>query len=323
MKNEIMNLARIKRIPLLNVEDSPELRFYCPVCPIEKSFKFKLYFNTVKRKGICQVCKTRFSLKLLSKLTGLGPIHEVKSIANTSKLLKGLQSVSKLIIAKKLNVTLPTGSPIGPKSTKPYQYLGSRNVTPQIFKIFNLFYCSDDFDLFYGRIIIPIYSQKKVLVSFIGRSVAAYLRPKYLFKKNAKVFDYLFREDFITNQEIAVIFEGTFSVMRTYLYFKSAFEGRVISLASFSKHCSVTQELTLKESGIRRFIIFYDGDATDEAVKLSARINKWGISNYISLPVEKQPDDYPVSKLSEMVQVAIDKLPESRLDATCTKLLTM
>lgn len=288
-----------------------EMKLPCPECGDHRSQKMKLCFNTAKQVGHCWVCESRFSLARLVQAFNLTGIR-VKSSKGVSSTFKRFASLRTMMAREAKPVKLPERRPLSqyPSALK---YVLDRDVSRSAIKLFGLAVCSDDFDAaFYGRVVIPVKNQKGLIVTYLGRTINPFQNPKYMLH-SVPVGDFLYGANLIKNHTTAVLFEGTFSVIRTYHKLKEAFGSDVVPVASFSHHLSIQQERVLQECGVSKVIIFYDGDSIEISKKLESRLKKWARVARVELDDLQQPDDLTPDDIVSRIAVFVEDLRQTRV----------
>ena len=152
-------------------------------------------------------------------------------------------------------------------------YLIERNVTPEMIKYFNLFYCKNDTKIgerIYQtkeRIVIPIYDLSANLVSWQARAVRKDVSPKYMFPPKFKGAELIYNAHNINKGEDIIVCEGVFDV---FGWFKSGFKN---SIATFGKKISKHQLDVLKSLKPRVVYMAWDDDAQSEKEEFAKKFH--------------------------------------------------
>jgi 5S rRNA maturation endonuclease (ribonuclease M5) len=145
-------------------------------------------------------------------------------------------------------------------------YFESRGFLKKTLSYFEVEDCRDKNVPMYGRAVIPIYSDEKILAGYIGRSTKSYMLPKYIFSKHFKKTDYLYNYyraiQHAHDKSCLFVVEGQGDVWRMH-------EAGVRNCVSiFGKELSEIQKNKIMTSGITKLVILTDNDQSGREAKV-------------------------------------------------------
>ena len=166
-----------------------------------------------------------------------------------------------------------------------HRYLRSRGIWLETAVRFGVGFYSGP-GLMSGRVVIPIYDARGVLVAYAGRSIDGEL-PKYRlpsgFQKSQVLFN--FHRATAVQTETVVVVEGYFDSLKVH----QAGVPNVVGLMGTA--LSDSSERLLLER-FRRVILMLDGDGAGRAGsdRIAARLNGKCLVRTVALPADTQPD---------------------------------
>jgi hypothetical protein len=267
-----------------------EVNFHCPYCGHPR-----FYFNWRKGIGFCHraSCGMKPSLADLVTLKGYGPDDYYSTPAPEE---------NKVELPK---IELPEGCWAITSNSDPWavKALQSRGLTLQ--KIVD-----NRIHAFANRIYIPIYDNGK-LVQYIGRAIDRSRPPEQGFKtdhlqrfkyaKGRSITEFIFDWDNFKGLEDIVLVESTFNAM--------AWGDKFNCTTNFGSHLSKIQVDLLAHSNVKRIVLAWDKDALHKAYKVASTLKGVGINTaLISYFTVNQPDDLPIAQLTQIIEMAFDKL---------------
>lgn len=287
----------------------------CPACG---NNKWKVYMNQDNGLGNCfhGDCETKFSkwsfIKAsLGDLSNREIVDHIKTIAEE----QGYQ------VKRSEFVPMQSGSLKLPKSVQlPIQgrnlkYLQERNISNDTTRHFGLRVCQKGWfeyidpngekklQNYSKRIIIPIYDLDGELVSYQGRDITGTSEKKYLFPPGfASTGSIIYNGQNAIGYKDICMGEGAFDVMAIHQAFQDdPVLCNVAAVGSFGKHLSfgdessqLAQLLRMKESGLKRITIMWDGEkvAMNDAVDTALKLHGCGfIARVARLPKDKDPNE--------------------------------
>ena len=289
----------------------------CPVCGHSK---WKVFLNSATGLGNCfsGSCEAKFNkFSFIRAHTGLGG-RDLDEHIKASASAIGWRPARKHSVAVERDYSklkIPTSYEI-PIMGKNLAYLQNRGIGVEIAQYFHLRFCKKGYFVstnergryyqdYSNRVIIPVHDLDGNLVSFQGRDITGAAEKKYLFPPGfASTGEHLFNGMNVIACEHLVINEGVFDVIATKLALDTEPELRaVVPVGSFGKHLSegqIHKLLTLKERGVKRITIMWDGElkALDDAIKTGLVLVGHGFTVFIAiLPEGKDPNEVPASEV--------------------------
>lgn len=304
-------VARGSRGVQLNIRE-------CPVCG---NSKWKVYMNQDSGLGNCfhGDCEAKFSkwsfIKAsLRNLNNREVVEHIKTIAEEQGFTV---KRSEYKPAERGALKLPK-SIVLPAGGRNLKYLRERGISLETTKDFGLRFCQKGWfeyidhegqrklQSFGGRIIIPIYDLDGQLVSYQGRDITGLSEKKYLFPNGfASTGAIIFNGHNACGYKDVCMGEGVFDVMAIHQAFQSdSALCNVAAIGSFGKHLShgdensqLAQILKLKDEGLKRITIMWDGEkvALNDAVDAALKLHGCGlIARVARLPKDKDPNEVDV-----------------------------
>lgn len=301
-------VARGSRGVQLNIRE-------CPVCG---NSKWKVYMNQDSGLGNCfhGDCEAKFSKWSFIKASMPDNTNrEVVDLIKTIAEEQGYQvKRSEFVPMSSGALKFPKSIPL-PHNGRNLKYLQERNMSKETVKDFGLRICQKGWfeyidhegerrlQNYSNRVIIPIYNLDGELVSYQGRDITGTSEKKYLFPPGfASTGSIIYNGHNALGYKDVCMGEGAFDVMAIHQAFQDdPVLCNVAAIGSFGKHLSsgdensqLAQILKMKDAGLKRITIMWDGekvalnDAVDAALKLSA----CGlIARVAQLPRDKDPNE--------------------------------
>ena len=291
-------------------------------CPCCGNSNWKVYINQDNGLGNCfsgdcekKFNKWSFIRANLGTLSNREVIEHCKAVARE----QGWRPPRKTAVAVNVNsgeLVLPDSYEL-PIQGRNLKYLDNRNITSDIAKYFALRYSAhgkfhyqdeegrDRVQDYSKRIILPIFDLVGDLVSFQGRDITGNAEKKYLFPPGfASTGSHLYNGQNAHGAEDVVMGEGAFDVMAAKIALDQQMELRgIVPIGSFGKHLSHGSDdsqlgklMTLKEGGLKRVTIMWDGEdrAIEDAIETGLLLRKYGfVARIAVLPKDKDPNEVP------------------------------
>lgn len=245
-------------------------------CSIDKSKK-TLWINVDKQTGFCFRCRERYSLidivKLIEDCSFRDAISIIQEgVTDKTKLQAILESLNPSVddVEEDVNgveVKLPSEYVrIKTKEDIP-RYLLQRKVTFKDCVKHSIGYCREGF--YKNRIIIPIFDEEGILVSFVARLMGSPPNnkvKKVLYPKGSRITKVLFNHLYVvSSSNVIVVTEGVFDALRV---------GKQ-GVALFGKHASQEQiKLLVKLGQKRKIVVMLDSDADDDSEDLAEELSE-------------------------------------------------
>lgn len=301
-------VARGSRGVQLNIRE-------CPVCG---NSKWKVYMNQESGLGNCfhGDCEAKFSKWTFIKasLGGLANREVIEHLRVVAEEQGFTIKRTEYKPAEKGALRLPKSEqlPIGGRNLK---YLQQRGISKETTRDFGLRICQKGWfeyidhegqkklQNFSGRIIIPIYNLEGKLVSYQGRDITGTSDKKYLFPNGfASTGAIIFNGNNALGYKDICMGEGVFDVMAIHQAFQEdSVLCNVAAVGSFGKHLSygdensqLAQILKMKEAGLKRVTIMWDGEkvALNDAVESALLLHGCGlVARVARLPKDKDPNE--------------------------------
>lgn len=287
----------------------------CPVCG---NSKWKVYMNQDSGLGNCfhGDCEAKFSKWSFIKASlGDSSNKEVVDLIKTVAEEQGYQvkrTEYKPMSAGDLK--LPKSIPL-PHSGRNLKYLSERGISNDTTREFGLRMCQKGWfeyidhegerklQNYSKRIIIPIYDLDGELVSYQGRDITGTSEKKYLFPPGfASTGSIIYNGHNALGFKDVCMGEGAFDTMAIHQAFQEdPVLCNVAAIGSFGKHLSsgdessqLAQILKMKEAGLRRITIMWDGEkvALNDAVDAALMLHGCGlVARVARLPKDKDPNE--------------------------------
>jgi len=307
--------------PQLNVKT-------CPACG---DSRWRTYLNAESGRGNCFICSATFNkFTFIHRSLGHDPEDTSpagkRAWADTFKNIRetlaeqGWRPRRTTMVAVEFGeVVLPASFPLPTAEGRNLVYLESRGIDGDLARYFHLRYCTEGkfwferedgskgYQIFDGRIIIPVFDIDGKLMTFQGRDVTGVYEgtQKYLFPKGLPgTGRYLFNGQSATLAKRVVMGEGAFDVMAI----KKAFDEDpslrdVVPVGSFGKHLSygstdgndqLGRFIQLKRTGLEEVTIMWDGEAKalEAALDAAELLRRLDLRVRIAtLPFERDPNE--------------------------------
>jgi DNA primase len=324
---------------------SSGMQINAQTCPACGDRRWRTYLNADTGRGNCFVCNETFSkLGFIHASLG-GDKGDTSSTgrrawAETFKHVKEALAdqgwrprITAEVAVEVGEVVLPDSFELPTKHGQNLVYLEARGITGELARYFHLRFCnsgkfiftredgSKGYQIFDGRIIIPVYDLDGVMKTFQGRDVTGvYVDKKYLFPKGLPgTGRYLFNGQSAGLAQRAVMGEGAFDVAAI----KKAFDEdpslrNVVALGSFGKHLSygsingddqLGRFIQLQRGRLKEVTIMWDGEpkALTAALEAAELLRRIGLHVRIALlPFEKDPNEVLPATVREAFQNARD-----------------
>ena len=287
--------------------DNYQLQFDCPSCAIEKGLydgdhKYNLEINIQTGKFNCWACGVHNNMhgnisKLIKEYGNdklLKEYYQNIRVYNNSLLyelnsndINNHHDIDDSIIDLPKYFTKFENSRFNFNQLYALSYLTDRNINFSLIERFNIGYCTNG--EYYNRIIIPSYDKNDTLNYFVGRD---YSNNQYKLKyKNPNIpkTDFVFNEKFINWDDNIILVEGPFDHIVTPNSIPLL--GKKLS----EKHVLYHEILSKAK---QKVIIFLDGDAYNDIIKLYKILNVGPLLNKIMI-IDLNKDLDP-SKVYEM-----------------------
>lgn len=214
---------------------------------------FQISIDPNKKVSHCFKCGRRYSWAGLVSYLKRIPYEEAKEIVEDVFWTK--KEVKKEIAP----VCLPIRSQW---SNEAWDYLIGRGLTKE--DIFDReFFYSTEFSKYRNRIILPVKMNGEIK-AFQARSIDR--QPKYLSSPN--IGELCYGIDGIRDSKYVVICEGIFDQIAIE-------KVGLPAICTFSKKISKSQILLLKNAGVKRVDMMFDGDAVTETIKYFYELEKY------------------------------------------------
>lgn len=310
---------------------SSGMQIHAQECPACGDRRWRTYLNADTGAGNCFVCNEKFSkLGFIHWSLGHDPSDTSpsgkKAWAETFKHVKealadqGWRPRRTTMVAVEYDeAILPASFPLPTSEGRNLVYLQARGVDSELAKYFHLRYCvggkfwfkredgSKGYQIFDGRIIIPVFDLDGKMMTFQGRDITGVFEgsQKYLFPKGLPgTGRYLFNGQSVGRAKRIVMGEGAFDVMAI----KKAFDEEttlrdVIPVGSFGKHLSygsmdgndqLGRFIQLMKMGLEEVTIMWDGEvkALEAALDAAELLRRIGLRVRIAtLPFERDPNE--------------------------------
>jgi hypothetical protein len=175
---------------------------------------------------------------------------------------------------------------------EPYEYLFNRGVDLIGLKSLCRIYYSN----YQERIIFPIYNDSQ-LVGYQSRDITGKQEPKYLISKGFKKNKYLYNYDAVYNNEVIVLVEGIFDVIKNL---------SGCAVASFGKHLSKSQlKRLLNMPNLKKIYMAYDNDAEEEKLAYAEVLSDFFEVYIVRYPtIEDDPGSLSFEDLAKCLEAA-------------------
>ncbi|WP_252512869.1 toprim domain-containing protein [Acinetobacter brisouii] len=302
-------IARGKRGIQLNVRE-------CPACGNDK---WKVYLNQDTGLGNCfhGDCEAKFSKwsfiqAHLHGVSNYDVVQHIKAVAVEQGYQPKIRSEYK---APSLGtLSFPASIPL-PFNGSNLKYLNQRGIDKEIASEFKLRFCKTGYfeyidtdgqkkrQHYDNRVIIPIYDLDGKLASYQGRDITGTSEKKYLFPSGfASTGSIIYNGQNAYGAVEVCMGEGVFDVMAIHKAFRDDVAlCNVIAVGSFGKHLSkgdensqLAQIIKLKEAGLKRITIMWDGEdrALQDAANAALDLRSIGLIVRIAvLPKDKDPNE--------------------------------
>lgn len=299
-------------------------QFHIRECPSPScgDTRWRTYMGMDSGLGNCFKCGAKFT-----KISFIKDHHGLdnwgQALRKCEEILhdQGWRPTRKAVVVEPVSgtVQLPISLPIPFDDGSNLAYLENRGITRELAQYFNLRYCQfggwvfkdpegkRQMQRFDERIIIPIFDLDRELRTFQGRDITGASDRKYLFPVQLPgTGRYIFNGQNVVACEHVVMGEGVFDVfsIKAALDMDAGLRS-VVPVGSFGKHLShghktgddqITRLVTLKQQGLKRVTIMWDGEvsALDAALSAAQLIKSVGLNAYVAfLPKGKDPNEIP------------------------------
>lgn len=186
-------------------------------------------------------------------------------------------------------------------------YLKKRGLNKDEVSQYDVRYCPDSFNKYYGRVIFPIFENEE-MVCFSARAFLGFIRPKYLFPHEGEtkitageaIFGYSRFKD--SKSGAAILVEGVLDAILVNQKAKVHMHG----LSLLSSDITNGQLRKLSQLKTVEFYIMLDSDAKRESLKMAEKLFKNGYQVYVSLLEGGDPASVAQAEFDRAIREAID-----------------
>lgn len=280
--------------PKFQVSKPDEAAISCinPDCLDNSKRKRKMAVNVAKKVAHCHLCGKNYKLlSFVATVEGIPFIEAVKMIKEDdpprtiwgeNPLEIALSKLHEDADEKKpfvFDPIWPLTFPIAPKSA-PGRYLEQRKFNQAVIDHFQLAWCP--IGPCSGRIIIPVHDHLGKKVTFQARTIHD-VAPKYWFPPGSP--NLLYNWHHAKAFEEVVLVEGVTDCWRVWL------SGRHNVAATFGKNLKSEQRRVILDSGVKKILFFWDGNAIPEAWAAAAELFPQIKVDIVELPYNQEPDN--------------------------------